>query len=91
MAEVGEPHRVMEKTYVIAWRSKTEPRFGQGKKLFTRDEAESLADEMNQDYPAFIHEPFNLADETVSVVEPVLINVDFMSAPAEAPQEALVV
>jgi hypothetical protein len=51
----------MENTYVIAWKSKDEPRFGQGKKLLTREEAEQLADELNQDYPAFIHEAFNLA------------------------------
>ena len=51
----------MENTYVIAWKSKDEPRFGQGKKLLTREEAELLADELNQDYPAFIHEAFNLA------------------------------
>jgi hypothetical protein len=51
----------MDSTYVIAWKSKSEPRFGQGKKLFTREEAETLAMELNQDYPAFIHAAVNLA------------------------------
>jgi len=72
----------MEKTFVIAWRSKSEPRWGQGKKLFTREEAETLADQMNQDYSAFIHEPLNLAaSEPSSAPEPAIIHVDFQSAP----------
>jgi hypothetical protein len=50
----------MEKTYVIGWTCKDEPRFGQGKKLFSREEAEQLAAELNADYPAFFHEPINL-------------------------------
>ena len=50
----------MERTYVIGWKSKEEPRFGQGKKLFTREEAEQLAAQLNADYPAFFHEPLNL-------------------------------
>ena len=77
----------MEKTYVIGWKSKSEPRWGQGKKLFTREEAEALAEEMNQDYPAFVHEALNLvATETTPEVaptpEPELIHVDFSAAPA---------
>ncbi len=51
----------MERTYVIAWRSVSEPRVGQGKKLLTREEAESLVEQLNVDYPAFVHEPVNLA------------------------------
>ncbi len=50
----------MDNTYVIAWKSLNEPRMGQGKKLFTREEAEDLAAELNEDYPAFIHEALNL-------------------------------
>ena len=95
----------MERTFVIAWKSKSEPRWGQGKKLFTREEAEALADEMNQDYPSFVHEPFNLAvtapvTETTPaaapepVLEPAIIHVDFQPEPAEfavepTPQEAV--
>lgn len=44
------------KSYVIAWRSATSERSGRGKKLMTLEEAEALAAELNQDYPAFIHE-----------------------------------
>src|SRR4051812_7800091 len=47
----------MENTYIIAWKSKAESlRSGQGKKLYTRQEAQELAGQMNRDYPGFIHE-----------------------------------
>ena len=49
----------MKKTFVIAWRSATSERSGRGKKLMTFEEAERLAAELNQDYPAFIHEAFD--------------------------------
>ena len=74
----------MEKTFVIAWKSKSEPRWGQGRKLFTREEAEALAEEMNQDYPAFAHEVFNLAASEPApapTVEPAIIQVDFTPTP----------
>ena len=50
----------MEKTYVIAWRSRSSASFGQSKKLYTREEAEQLAEELNQTHPNFIHEALNL-------------------------------
>ena len=50
----------MENTYVIAWKSKSCASFGRSKKRFTRAEAEQLADELNQDYPKFLHEALNL-------------------------------
>jgi len=75
----------MEKTFVIGWRSQSEPRWGQGKKLFTREEAEALADEMNQDYPAFVHEALDLtASAPVVKLEPAIIHVDFQGAPEVA-------
>lgn len=75
----------MEKNFVIAWKSKSEPRWGQGKKLFTREEAETLADEMNQDYPAFVHEALDLtASAPVAKPEPAIIHVDFQTAPEVA-------
>ena len=45
----------MEKTYVIAWKAKHREGTGMGKKLFNREEAESLASELNRDYPDFEH------------------------------------
>jgi hypothetical protein len=46
----------MKNSFVIAWRSATSERSGRGKKVMTREQAETLAAELNQDYPAFIHE-----------------------------------
>jgi hypothetical protein len=46
----------MKKTYVICWRSRLGPAAGQGKKRFEREEAERLAEELNREYPGFIHE-----------------------------------
>ena len=61
----------LQPTYVIAWTSRSEPRMGQGKKLFTLEEATHLATELNQDYPEFIHTPFNLSP-TTEASEPAL-------------------
>ena len=75
----------MEKTFVIAWKSNSEPRWGQGKKLFTREEAEALAAEMNADYPAFTHTALNLAaTETSPAPEQAIIHVEFRPASEEA-------
>ena len=63
--------RHMEKTFVIAWKSKSGPSLGRGKKLFTREEAESLAKELNEDHPNFIHEPFDLAPAPATRARPV--------------------
>ena len=51
--------------------------------MFTQEEAAALAEEMNQDYPAFIHEPLNtVASEAAPVAqpEPAIIHVDFSPA-----------
>ena len=83
----------MQNTYVIAWKSKDEPRFGQGKKLLTREEAERLAEELNQDYPAFIHEAINLAAPAEGPAPPDnIITPEFASpvvSEAAAPEEPL--
>jgi hypothetical protein len=48
---------VMNKSYVIQWKSKLNGRSGKGTKLFEWDEAAGLADELNREYPAIHHEP----------------------------------
>lgn len=56
----------MERTYVIAWKSKIRPSAGQGKKLLTWEEANELASQLNHDHPNFVHEPVNLnSDDSV--------------------------
>jgi hypothetical protein len=72
----------MENTFVIAWRSKKEPRSGQGNKHLTREEAEALAEELNHDYPAFVHEAVNLEPSPAASTAPAgsecsVITVDF--------------
>lgn len=78
----------MENTYVIAWKSKTEPRWGQGKKLFSREEAESLAAELNDDYPAFSHEALDLTPAEAALA-PAVIDVNFLSMPPDLKTAAL--
>jgi len=53
----------MKKTYIISWRSRIGPAAGQGKKRFERAEAERLAEELNREYPGFIHEAVNTFEE----------------------------
>ena len=53
----------MKKTYVISWRSRIGPAAGQGKKRFAHDEAQRLAEELNREYPGFIHEAVNTLEE----------------------------
>ncbi len=47
----------MSKSYVIQWKSAINGRTGKGTKLFEREEAQRLADELNQEYPDIQHEP----------------------------------
>ena len=50
----------MENTYVIIWKSKSRGSIGRSKRLFSREEAEQTARELNEDHPDFIHEPLDL-------------------------------
>ena len=46
----------MKKNYFIQWKSKVNGRAGKGSKLFDREEAENLVDELNREYPQIHHE-----------------------------------
>ena len=46
----------MSKTYVIQWKSKINGRAGKGTKQFSLEEAETLVQELNQEYPNIHHE-----------------------------------
>lgn len=46
----------MNKMYVIRWKSKINGRAGRGTKLFEREEAERLVEELNSEYPDIQHE-----------------------------------
>ena len=75
-----------ENTYAIAWSAKLRASSGQGKKLFTRNEAERLADELNQDFPNFIHEAVEVMSDNKSQAQlspadsKIIRNIDFNSS-----------
>ena len=52
----------MEKTYVIVWKARNNGRTGQGKKLLDKQEASTIAMELNKDYPEYEHMILNTAD-----------------------------
>ena len=56
----------MSNGYVIQWKSKVNGRAGRGTKLFDKEEAELLADELNRDYPQIDHKaiPVRQSEET---------------------------
>ncbi len=46
----------MSATYAILWKSKVNGRAGKSTRLFDREEAERLAEELNREYPEIHHE-----------------------------------
>lgn len=46
----------MNNGYVIQWKSKVNGRAGRGTKLFEKEHAERLAEELNREYPQIQHE-----------------------------------
>jgi hypothetical protein len=63
----------MTKNYVIQWKSKVNGRAGRGTKLFGKDDAERLVEELNHEYPQIHHELYEMraSAEPVSAAEPV--------------------
>ena len=53
----------MKKTYIIQWKSTVNGRAGKGKKLFDRQEAEKLVEELNLEYPQIHHEIMDTSSE----------------------------
>jgi hypothetical protein len=49
----------MKSNYIIQWKSKVNGRAGRGTKQFDKDEAERLAQELNNEYPQILHEVIN--------------------------------
>jgi len=46
----------MNKAFVIQWKSKVNGRAGRGTKLFDKEQADQLVDELNREYPQIQHE-----------------------------------
>jgi hypothetical protein len=52
----------MNKTYVIQWKSRVNGRMGRGTKVFDREEANRLVQELNREYPQIDHEVLDTAN-----------------------------
>jgi hypothetical protein len=50
------PHKTFMKTYAIQWKSSVTGAIGTGTKRFEKEEAEHLAEELNENYPEINHE-----------------------------------
>jgi hypothetical protein len=75
-----------ENTYVISWQAKFRAACGQGKRRFTLEEGERLAEELNRDYPNFVHEavevlPGNESQSQFSTGHGRIIDIDFNLSP----------
>ena len=60
----------MNKHYVIQWKSTVNGRAGKGTKLFDREEAEQLVEELNREYPQIEHEIIEAPAQTIESREP---------------------
>ena len=56
----------MNKMFIIQWKSKVNGRAGRGTKLFGKDEADRLVDELNREYPQIHHEALEVRQEEES-------------------------
>lgn len=74
----------MGKSYLIQWKSKVNGRAGRGNKVFSREDAERLAAELNQEYPDIEHEPVPV--ETPA--PPALVGAEARSSGEHAQNEA---
>jgi hypothetical protein len=83
---------VMSKSYVIQWKSTVNGRSGRGTKLFDFEQAEELAQELNQEYPAILHEPVEASSGNQPTQpepgEPIEQEKEESAAQAEAASEA---
>ena len=70
VASLGD-YAHMEKTYVIEWMPKLGAVKRRSPKLFTREEAEDLAEELNADHPEIVHEVYNLGIDLPLNPEPI--------------------
>jgi hypothetical protein len=62
--------RSVMNTYVIQWKSKLNGRAGKGTKLFDREDAERLAEELNSEHPQIEHEAVQVPTQGAAQVPP---------------------
>ena len=70
----------MTKTYVIQWKSKVNGRAGRGTKLFAKEEADQLVQELNREYPQIEHEAIESPAAQTAPAESVPGNLVFSPA-----------
>ena len=58
----------MDKTFAIIWTTPQPGRSGVGTKRFSKDEAEALANQLNEAHGEFLHRAIDLATEDPAVV-----------------------
>lgn len=56
----------VENTYAIVWLARHRESSGVGTKRFSKEEAEKVARELNEDHPAFAHRAVDIAVENVA-------------------------
>jgi hypothetical protein len=78
-----------ENRYVISWQAKFRASCGQGKRRFTREAGARLAEELNRDYPNFVHEAVEVLSDTESQAQlraddgRIIRDIDFNVSPEE--------
>jgi hypothetical protein len=69
------PHKSFMKTYAIHWKSSVTGAIGTGTKRFEKEEAEHLAEELNENYPEINHKAVIPAlSATTPTAEPAAFN-----------------
>jgi hypothetical protein len=58
----------MDNTYAIIWTATQPGRSGLGTRRFSKDEAEALANQLNEEHEEFLHRAIDLASEDPSAV-----------------------
>ena len=58
----------MDKTYAIIWTATPGAKWGLGTRRFSREEAEALANQLNEEHGQFLHRPIDTANEDPSLV-----------------------
>jgi hypothetical protein len=70
----------MRNRYLIKWKSKVNGRAGRGTKIFARDEAERLAEDLNREYPQIEHEAVSAQASRESEMEAMAEDSDYVTA-----------
>ena len=76
----------MDKTYAIIWTATERDRSGIGTGRFSKDEAETLASQLNEEHGEFLHRAIDMATE-----DPAVVLAAMRSTDVDAAREAQIV